>query len=62
MGTAIRVTQMINLDMKPEAVITHLEKILRRTTDTWEHDALVHAINLELKEVRNNGKDSNVDF
>lgn len=51
-----------NLDMKPEAVITHLEKILRRTTDTWEHDALVHAINLELREVRNNGEDSNVDI
>lgn len=62
MGTAIRVTQMINLDMKPESVILHLEKILRRTKDTWEHDALVHAINLELKEVRNNGEDSDVDI
>lgn len=62
MDTATWVMQMINLNMKPEAVITHLEKILRRTTDTWEHDALVHAINLELKEVRNNGKDSNVDI
>lgn len=62
MGTAIRVMQMINLEMKPESVILHLENILRRTKDTWEHDALVHAINLELKEVRNNGEDSNVDI
>lgn len=55
-------SEIPNLDMKPEAVITHLEKILQRTKDTWEHDALVHAINLELKEVRNNGKDSDVDI
>ena len=53
---------MQNLKMKPEAVLTHLENILRRTKDTWEHDALVHAINLELKEVNKHGKDNDVDI
>lgn len=47
-----------NLDMKPEAVITHLEKILRRTTDTWEHDALVLAIEALKKEQNNGNNDS----
>lgn len=51
-----------NIDMKPEVVVAILHKILERTFDVWEHDALVHAINLELKEVRNNGEDSNVDI
>ena len=53
---------MQNLDMKPEVAITHLENILKRIKDTWEHDALVHAINLELKEVNKHGKDNDVDI
>ena len=53
---------MQNLDMKSEVAITHLENILKRIKDTWEHDALVHAINLELKEVNKHGKDNDVDI
>lgn len=51
-----------SIEMKPEVVVVILRKILERTFDVWEHDALIHAINLELKEVRNNGEDSDVDI
>ena len=43
---------MQNLKMKPEAVLTHLENILKRIKDTWEHDALIYAINLVIKEIK----------
>lgn len=46
---------MQNLDMKPEVALTHLKNILKRIKDTWEHDALVLAIEA-LKEKQNNGK------
>lgn len=54
-------SEIPNLDMKPESVILHLERILRRTKDTWEHDALVLAIEA-LKEVNKHGKDNDVDI
>ena len=53
---------MPDLNMKPDTALTILRQMLNKCRDTWEHDALVHAINLELKEVRNNGEDSNVDI
>lgn len=62
MGTAIRVMQMINVEMKPEVVVVILRKILERTFDVWEHDALIHAINLELKEVQRENESSMRDM
>ena len=40
----------MNINMKPDTALTILHKMLKHTHDTWEHDALVYAINLVLKE------------
>lgn len=52
----------IEIDMKTSAAIEVLiTKVLPKLRDTWEHDALVLAIEA-LKEVNKHGKDSNVDI
>ena len=58
---ARRKGEPMNLNMKPDTALTILHKILRRTHDTWEHDALVLAIEA-LKEVNKHGKDNDVDI
>ena len=52
----------MNLNMKPDTALTVLiTKVLPKLRDTWEHDALVLAIEA-LKEVNKHGKDNDVDI
>ena len=52
----------MNINMKPDTAIEVLiTKVLPKLYDTWEHDALVLAIEA-LKEVNKHGKDNDVDI
>ena len=50
---------MPDINMKPDTALTILHKILKRTHDTWEHDALVLAIEA-LKEKQTNGNNDSI--
>lgn len=52
----------MQINMKPSTALTILiTKVLPKLRDTWEHDALVLAIEA-LKEVNKHGKDNDVDI
>lgn len=52
---------MSDINMKPDTTLTILRQMLNKCRDTWEHDALVVAIEA-LKEVNKHGKDNDVDI
>lgn len=53
-------TMQIEIDMKPSAAIEVLiTKVLPKLRDTWEHDALVLAIEA-LKEKQTNGNNDSI--
>lgn len=54
----MRKGEPMNLNMKPDTALTILRQMLNKCRDTWEHDALVLAIEALKKEQNNGNNDS----
>ena len=55
----MKVMTMPDIRMKPDTALTILHQMLNKCRDTWEHDALVLAIEA-LKEKQNNGNNDSI--
>lgn len=49
----------MQIEMKPDTALTILRQMLNKCRDTWEHDALVVAIEA-LKKEQNNGNNNSI--